>query len=126
MHSPWRLNQPWQISSSSSLDANTERRAAAYVRQRLARLGARGGAGKRGVERRFYYRLYDVNGTGWRAARRLAEPYRDALRGIVDPTLLNAYLPPPDHDLTVRNGITDASGPKMLVGLMLWARDHLH
>ena len=99
--------------------------AAEYVRQRLARLGVRGGAGRRGVERRFYYRLYDVNGTGWRAARHLAEPHRDALRGIVDPTMLNAYLPPPDHDIAVRNGITDASGPKMLIGLMLWARDHL-
>lgn len=96
------------------------------VRQRLARLRPAAGAGERGAERRFYYRLYDVNGRGWRAARRLAEPHRDALDGIVDRAQLDAYLPPPDQDLAMRDGIVDASGSKLLVGLTLWARDHAH
>jgi asparagine synthase (glutamine-hydrolysing) len=95
------------------------------VRQRLARLRRVAGDGGRAAERRFYYRLYDVNGRGWRAARRLAEPHRDALDGIVDRAQLDAYLPPPDQDLVMRNGIVDASGSKLLVGLTLWARDHV-
>ncbi len=98
--------------------------AAEYVRQRVSRLRTPLSLGPR-VERRVYYRLYDVNGAGWRAARRLADQHRDALDGIVDRACLDAFLPPADQDLAVRNGITDASAPKLLVGLTLWARDHL-
>lgn len=79
----------------------------------------------RGRERRYYYRLYDFNGPGWRAIRRLAEPHREKLAGLIDRARLDDYLPPPDADLAVRNGIVEPSGRKMLVGLMLWARDHL-
>ncbi|MGH7648433.1 MAG: hypothetical protein ACREND_09975, partial [Gemmatimonadaceae bacterium] len=95
------------------------------VRQRAGRLRSTLGIGTRSDERRFYYRIYDVNGRGWHAARRLAEPHRDVLAGVLDRAQLDAYLPPPEQDLVVQNGITDASGPKLLVGLTLWARDHL-
>ncbi len=98
--------------------------AAQSVRQKLARLRV-GAGGGRGAERRFYYRLYDVNGEGWRAARRLAEPHRALLDGVLDRAQLDACLPPPDEDLVIRNGIVDGSGPKVLVGLTLWAREHL-
>ncbi|HEU6453058.1 MAG TPA: asparagine synthase-related protein [Gemmatimonadaceae bacterium] len=76
-------------------------------------------------ELRFYYRLYDFNGPGWRAIRRLAEPHREKLGGLVDRARLDEYLPPPEADLPVRNGIVEPSGRKLLVGLILWARDHL-
>ena len=76
-------------------------------------------------ERRFYYRIFDFNSPGWQAIRRLAEPYRDKLDGLVDRDRLDEYLPPPGVELRVRNGIVDSSGRKMLVGLMLWARDHM-
>jgi asparagine synthase (glutamine-hydrolysing) len=90
----------------------------------LARRASRRGK-HRGPERRFYYRLYDFNGPGWRAIRRLAEPHRGKLEGLVDMTRLNEYLPAPDVDLEMRNGIVEPSGRKMLVGLILWARDHI-
>jgi hypothetical protein len=76
-------------------------------------------------ERRFYYRIFDFNSPGWQTIRRLAEPHRDKLDGLVDRDRLDDYLPPPGVELKVRNGIVDSSGRKMLVGLMLWARDHM-
>lgn len=98
-----------------------------YIRDRVApltRIASLLARRDRG-ERRFYYRLYDFNGPGWRAIRRLAEPHRDKLAGLVDKARLDEYLPPPEVDLATRNGIVDPSGRKMLVGLILWARDHL-
>jgi asparagine synthase (glutamine-hydrolysing) len=76
-------------------------------------------------ERRFYYRIFDFNSPGWQAIRRLAEPHRDKLEGLMERERLHEYLPPPGVELKVRNGIVDSSGRKMLVGLMLWARDHM-
>jgi hypothetical protein len=43
----------------------------------------------------------------------------------VDRARLDEYLPPPELDLPMRNGIVEPSGRKLLVGLILWARDHL-
>lgn len=97
-----------------------------YIGDRLTPLRALlPGRGRRGVERRFYYRVFDFNTPGWQAVRRLAEPHRDKLDGLVDRARLDEYLPPPGVELDVKNGIVDSSGRKMLVGLMLWARDHM-
>lgn len=76
------------------------------------------------TEHRFYYRVFDFNSQGWQAVRRLAEPQREKLRDIFDGDRLDQYLPPPGVELRVKNGIVDSSGRKMLVGLMLWSRDH--
>ena len=76
-------------------------------------------------ERRFYYRLFDFNGPGWRAIRRLAEPHRDKLAELLDRATLDECLPPPDTELRVKDGIIGFSAPKTLVGLMLWAGDNL-
>ena len=95
-----------------------------YIGQRLAPLRTLVPRRAR-AERRFYYRVFDFNSPGWQAVRRLAEPYRDKLDGLLDRDRLDEYLPPPDVELRVKNGIVDSSGRKMLVGLMLWARDHL-
>jgi len=97
-----------------------------YIGERLAPLAGPFSRRQRGGrERRFYYRVFDFNGPGWQAIRRLAEPHREKLGALMDLDRLNEYLPPPGVELRVKNGIVDSSGRKMLVGLMLWARDHL-
>lgn len=73
-------------------------------------------------ERRYYYRIYDLDSPAWRTIRRIAEPGREALRPLVDVDLLTRdYLPAPDRSLRLRDGIMDAGGRKLLLGLMLVA-----
>jgi asparagine synthase (glutamine-hydrolysing) len=97
-----------------------------YIGERFAPLTRLATRSRRdGEERRFYYRVFDFNSPGWQAIRRLAEPHRDKLEGMMDRDRLDEYLPPPGVELKVKNGIVDSSGRKMLVGLMLWARDHI-
>jgi asparagine synthase (glutamine-hydrolysing) len=77
------------------------------------------------VERRYYHRMYDMNGAGWRAVRRLAEPHRERLADLFDMDELAKLVPPPDVPVVVRNTIGDTYGRKLLVGLMMWTADHL-
>jgi hypothetical protein len=76
-------------------------------------------------ERRFNYRMYDFNSRGWRAIRRQAEPQRERLAGLFDMDELRAFLPAPDATLQVAHPIFDSVGRKLIVGLMLWAPEHL-
>jgi asparagine synthase (glutamine-hydrolysing) len=76
-------------------------------------------------ERRTDYRMYDFNSPGWRAVRRLAEPERDRLAALFDMHELRGFLPPPDATVDFAHPIFDSAGQKLLVGLMLWAREHL-
>lgn len=76
-------------------------------------------------DRRFNYRMYDFNSPGWRAVRRRAEPERERLAGLFDMEALRAFVPPPDATLQLEHPIFDSVGRKLLVGLMLWAREHL-
>ncbi len=76
-------------------------------------------------ERRFNYRMYDFNSRGWRAIRGRAEPERERLAGLFDMDELRAFLPSPDATLQVAHPIFDSVGRKLIVGLMLWAREHL-
>ena len=82
-------------------------------------------ARSRQAERRIYYRVFDFNGAAWRSARRAAEPYRHKLYALFDRKVLDSYLPPPDAYVALDDGIIDGSGRKLLLGLCLWARDHL-
>src|SRR5256885_1776663 len=71
------------------------------VRDRVAavvRLAGRASArpGARRVERRRYVRVYDLNGPGWRAVRRQAEPYRERLAGVAGPPVVGLAASPPD------------------------------
>jgi asparagine synthase (glutamine-hydrolysing) len=79
----------------------------------------------RTVERRYYHRVYDINSAGWRAIRRLAEPHRERLAHLVDMDVLAELVPPPDAHIAVKNVVSETYGIKMLIGLMLWAADHL-
>jgi asparagine synthase (glutamine-hydrolysing) len=77
------------------------------------------------LERRYYHRMYDLNGPGWVAVRRLAEPHRERLSGLFDMDVLRKLVPPPDTPIVVQNTIGDTFGTKMLLGLMLWSADHI-
>jgi asparagine synthase (glutamine-hydrolysing) len=78
-----------------------------------------------GQERRYFYRVYDFNGPGWVAIRRAAEPHRDRLADLFDMDELAKIVPAPDVPVPFDDVILDGFGPKMLVGTMLWAADHL-
>lgn len=77
------------------------------------------------VERRTNYRTFDINGPGWKAVRRLAEPYRTKVYDLFNNDVLDELLPPPDVNIQVKDPIIDVSGIKSLLGFMLWSRDHL-
>ncbi len=77
------------------------------------------------LERRYYHRMYDLNGPGWDAVRRLAEPHRERLSDLFDMDVLRKLVPPPDTPIVVENTIGDTFGTKMLLGLMLWSSDHI-
>lgn len=79
----------------------------------------------RTIERRHYHRVYDINGPGWRAVRRLAEPHRERLADLVVMDVLAELVPPPDAHIAVEHRIRDSFGTKLLLGLMLWSADHL-
>jgi phenylacetate-coenzyme A ligase PaaK-like adenylate-forming protein len=78
-----------------------------------------------GPERRFYYRIYDFNGPGWRSVRQEAESYRPFAKGIFKEDALTQLLPPADQSVRFRDGIADASGLKLLLGFLFWAKGHL-
>ena len=80
---------------------------------------------RRNGERRYYYRIYDINGPGWVAVRRQAEPYRERVGHLFNQEVLTEILPGPNQPLPVQDGIIDASGAKSLLGFLLWAGDHL-
>lgn len=79
----------------------------------------------RNLERRYYHRVYDVNGPGWRAIRHLAEPYRETLSTLFNMDALAELVPPPDARIALRSTITDSFAPKLLIGLMIWSGDYL-
>ncbi|HEX4934006.1 MAG TPA: asparagine synthase-related protein [Gemmatimonadaceae bacterium] len=89
------------------------------------RLASRVGltAGER--ERRYYYRAYDVNGDGWRRVRAAAEPSRDAIAPLFDMDEVRRWVPSPATRLAQTDAIHDGVRTKTLLGLMLWAADHL-
>jgi asparagine synthase (glutamine-hydrolysing) len=76
-------------------------------------------------ERRYYYRIYDINNEGWRAVRASAEPHRTRVLPLFHGRALDALLPPPDTSLHCKDAIIDSSGTKLLLGLLLWSADHL-
>ena len=75
----------------------------------------------RGGERRAYYRLFNINNAGWRAVRELAEGSRAQAHGILRPDMLARWLPSPEQDIVVVDGIRDASSRKTLLAVMIFA-----
>lgn len=76
------------------------------------------------TERRRYYRLYDINGAGWRAVRREAEPYREGVAHLMREDVLHNVLGSPDTEVSLHDPIVDSSGLKLLLGLLLWSKNY--
>ncbi len=81
--------------------------------------------GKQTVEQRYNYRLFDFKGSGWSAIRRQAEPYRERILRLFNQEALAEILPPPPTPVQFKDEITEASGLKSLLGLMLWSKEYL-
>lgn len=77
------------------------------------------------IERRYYYRVHDINNPGWMAFRREAEPHRKKAELIFSPSILRELLPPPDVSIALADGIIDGANRKILLGFMLWAGRNL-
>jgi asparagine synthase (glutamine-hydrolysing) len=88
-----------------------------YVINRLSR--------NRNAERRYYYRVFDINNPGWSAVRQEAEQFRTKAEKLFNPAVLREFLPPPNVSIPLSDGIVDASGRKTLLGLMFWAGRNL-
>ena len=99
--------------------------------QRLARLYRLQGRWRKiqrklGIERRYYYRMYDLNNKGWKAVRRQAEPNRERVQHLFHPDVLNELLPSPELPVPLGSDpIPQSSGIKLLIGLLLWSKEHL-
>jgi asparagine synthase (glutamine-hydrolysing) len=75
-------------------------------------------------ERRYYHRVYDINGPGWLAVRREAERYRERALDLLDRDALQQALPSPETRIIHEDPIAGTSGMKLLLGFLLWCRDH--
>lgn len=96
------------------LAAHLYRRHIDALRQRLHR-----------CERRYFYRIYDINNPGWIAVRQRAEPYRERVAHLFNMDVLSELLPPPSVPLKLEDGIADASGLKTVLGMLLWSKEYL-
>ena len=76
---------------------------------------------KLGYERRYYYRIYDINRPGIRAIRRQAEAYRDKLSDVFDLDYFAQLLPPQDRISLGRDPIIETKRYLLLLGVLLWA-----
>lgn len=68
-------------------------------------------------------RIYDINGPGWQAVRREAEPHRPRAYAFLEKAVLDELLPPPPAPISSPHPIIDSSGVKTLLGFILWCRD---
>jgi len=78
----------------------------------------------RNRDRRYYHRVFDIDGRGWRDVRRRAEPQREMMTRLFEPTELSKLVPPPDTAMRLTHAVRDGFGRKLILGLMLWAADH--
>ena len=109
---------------------NTEPLQPSPLRQRLSMLYA----GQRlwwrvqkklGYDRRYYYRIFDINHAGWQTVRRQAEPYRNRTRSLFNHNVFDRLVPPPSVPISnLRNPIADVSQIKALLGFLLWHAEH--
>jgi len=72
------------------------------------------------VERRRYYRQYDINGPGSRSIRAAAEPLRRLSDEYFDPAVFDELVPPAGARLEFKDGIVDPAGMRSLLGFLHW------
>lgn len=78
----------------------------------------------RGVEPRYYYRVWDFNSANWRAIRREAEKNRELAGQFFDESVFGKVLPGPDATLEFDNPAVESMGLKCLIGFVLWLESH--
>jgi asparagine synthase (glutamine-hydrolysing) len=79
----------------------------------------------KGNDPRYYYRIWDINNQGWRKIRRRAEPNRRLVYSILNEDEFGKLLPTPDATIKSDDGVIGTSGMNCLLGLLLWAENHL-
>jgi asparagine synthase (glutamine-hydrolysing) len=72
------------------------------------------------VERRRYYRQYDINGPGWKSIRAAAEPLRRLGDEFFDRAVLDELVPPAEARPEFKDGIVDPAGMRSILGFLLW------
>lgn len=81
---------------------------------------------KVGIERRYYYQIFDINNKGWQAVRNQAENCRPLVQQLFHEDILNELVPPPEVKITCQtDAIIEASGIKAILGFLLWSKNHL-
>ncbi len=73
-----------------------------------------------GIERRYYWRMYNFDNAGWREIRHAAEPGRLSLTDLFDPTELRSLVPDPNASCAHTEPVAEGYAPKLLTGLMRW------
>jgi hypothetical protein len=97
-----------------------------HLRRRAGRLGWRRAPSlARDWERLYFFRTFAIQSRGWSSVRAHAEPYRERLHLVLHPAPLRRVLPAPGTTVATDDMIQDSARPKLLLGLALWARDHL-
>jgi asparagine synthase (glutamine-hydrolysing) len=76
-------------------------------------------------ERRYWYRVNDFNGPGWKSVRRMAESQRKQIYSLFEKEVFDSILPPPDVPFLANNDMVFESGAKLLLASMIWAKNHL-
>jgi asparagine synthase (glutamine-hydrolysing) len=76
-------------------------------------------------ERRYYYRLFDINGPGWIAVRERADGYRSRVADLLHLDVLDEVLPGPGARPAFEDPIIQSSGLKLLLAFLIWSKDHL-
>ena len=92
----------------------------AGIDRRIRRLRQRLGIPR--PERRYYHRVLDYNGGGWRLARRGAEPDRERAYALFDRETFDRLVPPPDAFWQPTGLIEGAAGAKLLTSVGVWLR----
>lgn len=92
------------------------------LRRRLSSLPFIPGARR---ERRYYYRIFDLNGPGWVAVRERADGYRRRVADLLQLDVLEEVLPGPGARPAFEDPIIESSGVKLLLAFLLWSKDHL-
>lgn len=72
--------------------------------------------GMSGSERRYYHRIFDLDGPGWRDIRRGAESAREAAYAWFDRATFDALLPPVGTPWPPEYRLVDSVGRKLLLG----------
>lgn len=73
-------------------------------------------------ERRYYYRIYDFNSSGWQTIRQNAESGRKLVSNLFDENFLKELLPAANIKIKFEDGIINAAGLKTLTAFLLWLK----